>query len=107
MPPAQPAIGRRQLADLMGDVGRLLPSFVRENFNDRVLARQEQPAPIGRDLAPDLVARPLQHKSALGAMALDQLLVFEKAERLANGGASNSAFGGKVVYGRNLLTRRP
>jgi hypothetical protein len=40
-------------------------------------------------------------------MALDQMLVFENAERLTDGGASNSAFGGKIIHGRNLLARRP
>src|ERR1700754_3709847 len=107
MAAAQPPIGRRQFTDLMRDMGWLLASLVRENLNNRILARQEQPAPIGRDLAPDLVARPLQHERALGAMALDQMLVFENAERLANGGAGNSAFGGKIVHGRNLLAGRP
>src|SRR5689334_25360160 len=107
MTSTQPAVGRRQLTDLMRDMGRLLPPLVRENLNDRVLARQQQPAPIGRHLAPDLAARPIQHKCALGAMALDQMLVLENAERLANGGAGNPAFGGKIVDGRNLLARCP
>src|SRR6185369_6537174 len=107
MAPAQPAIGRRELADLVRHMDRLLASLIRDNLDHRILARQEQPAPIGRDLAPDLVARPLQHECALGAMALDQMLVFENAERLTDGGASNSAFGGKIIHGRNLLARRP
>jgi len=40
-------------------------------------------------------------------MALDQVLILENAERLANGGAGNPAFGGKIVDGRNLLARCP
>src|SRR5690349_10319191 len=107
MPSTQPPIGRRQFTDLMREMGRLLPPLVRENLNDRVLARQQQPAPIRRNLAPDLVARPLQHERALGAMALDQMLVFENAKRLANGGAGDAAFGGKIVHGGYLRARCP
>src|SRR6266545_3020350 len=107
MAPAQPAIGWRQFADLMRHIGRLLSSLVRDDLDHRIPARHEQAAPIGRDLTPDLIARPLQHEGALGAMALDQVLILENAERLANGRACNPAFGGKIVHGRNLLARRP
>jgi hypothetical protein len=40
-------------------------------------------------------------------MALDQMLIFKNAERLANGGTGDPAFGGKIVDCRNLLARRP
>src|SRR5262245_16023683 len=107
MPPAQSAIGGRQLADLMRHMSRLLPALIGDDLDHRIPAGHEQAAPIGRHLAPDLVVRPLQHECALGAMALDQMLVFENAERLPNGGPRNPAFGSKIVDRRNLLARRP
>src|SRR5882724_2085769 len=91
----------------MRHIGWLLSALVGDDLDHRVPARHKQAAPIGRDLAPDLVARTLQHEGALGAMALDQVLILENAERLTNGGPRNPAFGGKIVNGRNLLARRP
>ena len=104
---AQAAIGRRQLADLVRHVRRLLAALVGEHLDHRVLARHQEPAPIGRDLAPDLSLRALPDERALGAVARDQVLVLENAERLPDGGARHAAFGGQVVDGRDLLCPAP
>ena len=104
---AQPAVGRRQLADRMRNVRRLAAALVREHLDQRVLAREQEPAPIGRHLAPELALRPLEHERALGAVTRDPLLDLEDAERLPDGGAGDAAFGGEVLDGRDLPALRP
>jgi hypothetical protein len=70
-------------------------------------ARHQKPRPVGRDLAPELFLRALLHEGALGAIALDQVLALELAQRLADGGARHAAFGREVLDGRDLRADVP
>ena len=107
MAPPHVAVGRRQLADRVRHVGGLRAARVAQDLDDRVVARQQQAGPVGRDLAPDVLLRPRADERALGAEALDQALVLEDVQRLADGRAGDAAFRRQLLDGRDLLPDRP
>ena len=73
--------------------------LVGKHLDDCLLARGEQPGPIGRDLAPELLAWPLADEGTLGAVALDEAFAFQHVESFPDGRAGHAAFGRQVIHG--------
>src|SRR5690242_7901194 len=91
----------------MGNLRRLLAALVYQYFDHRILARHQQPRPVSRDLAPNLIVRARAHERALGAIALNQSFDLENVERLADSRARNTAFSRELFDGRDLRADLP
>ena len=84
MASSQSAVGWRQLANGMRNLQGLMATLIRKQFDRGAIARHQQTGPVGGDFAPKLVVGPFFDERAFRAIALDQSLNFELAERLPN-----------------------
>src|SRR3954470_319890 len=96
-------IARRRPADSLGNAGAITARLIGQNLDLRAFARAQQAGPVGLHFAPEPLLRSLADKGALGTEALDQALLLNLVERLANGGARHTALGGEVIHRGDLL----
>ncbi len=107
MAAAQMPVGRGRRADIVHQAMRFGASVLRQHLNLGARTRLEKSGPVGLHFAPQLLLRPVDDESALGAKALDEPLFLEDGQRLADGGARHRELGRQRIDRRDLLADMP